>query len=45
MWSLIQLRKGKTLDEALAAGREAGNQSPALEEAVRKLAAPAAKAP
>jgi uncharacterized protein (TIGR01244 family) len=45
MWSLIQLRKGKTLDEALAAGREAGNKSPALEEAVRKLAAPAAKAP
>jgi uncharacterized protein (TIGR01244 family) len=45
IWSLIQLRNGKTLDEALAAGREAGNQSPALEEAVRRLAAPAPKAP
>ena len=45
MWSLIQLRKGKTLEEALAAGREAGNKSPALEEAVRRLAAPAPRAP
>jgi hypothetical protein len=36
------VRKGKSLDDALAAGREAGLRSPVLEEAVRKLAAPKA---
>ena len=42
VWALVQTRKGKSLDEALAAGREAGLRSPALEEAVRRVAAPKA---
>jgi uncharacterized protein (TIGR01244 family) len=40
VWALVQHRKGKPLEEALAAGREAGLTSTRLEEAVRKLAAP-----
>jgi len=42
VWALVQTRKGKSLDEALVAGREAGLRSPVLEEAVRRLAAPKA---
>jgi uncharacterized protein (TIGR01244 family) len=42
VWAVIQSRQGKTLDEALAAGREAGLHSPLLEAAVRRvLGAPA----
>jgi uncharacterized protein (TIGR01244 family) len=42
VWAVIQARKGKPLDAALAAGREAGLQSASMEEAVRRLlAAPA----
>jgi uncharacterized protein (TIGR01244 family) len=42
VWALVQTRKGKSLDAALAAGREAGLRSPVLEEAVRRVAAPKA---
>jgi uncharacterized protein (TIGR01244 family) len=46
VWALIQAREGKTLDAALAAGREAGLRSPQLEAAVRRaLGAPAPSAP
>jgi len=46
VWALIQAREGKTLDEALAAGREAGLRSPQLEAAVRRvLGSPAPPAP
>jgi uncharacterized protein (TIGR01244 family) len=37
VWAVIQSRQGRTLDEALAAGREAGLHSPQMEAAVRKL--------
>ena len=37
VWAVIQSRKGKTLDEALAAGREAGLHSPVMEAAVRRV--------
>jgi uncharacterized protein (TIGR01244 family) len=41
-WAVIQARKGKGLDEAEAAGREAGLHSPQMEAAVRRvLGAPA----
>jgi len=40
VWALIQSREGKSLDEALAAGREAGLRSPQLEAAVRRLVGP-----
>ena len=42
VWALIQSREGKSLDEALAAGREAGLRSPQLEAAVRRLVGPPA---
>jgi uncharacterized protein (TIGR01244 family) len=46
VWALIQAHEGKTLDEALAAGREAGLRSPQLEAAVRRLlGSPAPPAP
>jgi len=46
VWALIQAREGKTLDEALAAGREGGLKSPQLEAAVRRLlGSPAPPAP
>jgi len=46
VWALIQARQGKTMDEALAAGREAGLRSPQLEAAVRRLVgSPAPAAP
>jgi uncharacterized protein (TIGR01244 family) len=42
VWALIQAREGKSLEEALAAGREAGLRSPQLEAAVRRLLGPPA---
>jgi uncharacterized protein (TIGR01244 family) len=39
-WAVIQARKGKSLDEALASGREAGLKSASMEDAVRRLVAP-----
>lgn len=39
-WAAILARRGKSLDEALAAGREAGLRSPALEDAVKRVVAP-----
>ena len=45
VWAVIQSRQGKTLDEALAAGRVAGLHSPPMEAAVRRvLGAPPAAA-
>jgi uncharacterized protein (TIGR01244 family) len=42
-WAVIQSRRGKSLDEALAAGRAAGLSSPQMEAAVaRVLGVPAA---
>jgi uncharacterized protein (TIGR01244 family) len=41
VWAVIQARKGKSLEEALAAGRAAGMKSPVVEEAVRRLTAQA----
>ncbi len=41
IWALLQVRKGKSLDEAEAAGRAVGLQSPAMVEAMRKVATPA----
>jgi len=40
-WAVIQARKGKTLEEAEAAGRAAGLHSPQMEAAVRRVLAPA----
>ncbi len=40
VWALLQMRKGKSLAEAEAEGRALGLQSPALVEAMRKVAAP-----
>jgi uncharacterized protein (TIGR01244 family) len=37
VWAVIQSREGKTLDEALAAGRAAGLHSPQMEAAVRRV--------
>jgi uncharacterized protein (TIGR01244 family) len=37
VWSVLQSKDGKGLDEALAAGRAAGLHSPALEAAVRRV--------
>jgi protein tyrosine phosphatase (PTP) superfamily phosphohydrolase (DUF442 family) len=46
VWAVIQSRKGKTLDEALAAGQQAGLHSPVMEAAVRRvLGAPPPAAP
>ena len=36
-WAVIQARKGKSLEEAEAAGRAAGLQSPQMEAAVRRV--------
>lgn len=45
-WAVIQARKGKSLEEAEAAGRAAGLQSPTMTAAVRRvLGAPALPAP
>ncbi len=40
IWALLQVRKGKSLDEAEAEGRAIGLQSPTLVEAMRKAATP-----
>ncbi len=43
VWAVVEARRGKSLGEALAAGRAAGLHSPAMEAAVRRvLGAPAA---
>jgi uncharacterized protein (TIGR01244 family) len=42
VWAAIQVRKKKSLDAALAAGREAGLRSTTMEDAVRRLVAPKA---
>ena len=42
VWAVIQARKGKSLDAALAAGREAGLRGATMEDAVRRLVAPKA---
>jgi uncharacterized protein (TIGR01244 family) len=41
IWALVQARRGKDPEAALAAGREAGLKPGAMEEAVRRLLAPA----
>jgi uncharacterized protein (TIGR01244 family) len=38
-WAVVQARRGKSLDEALAAGREAGLKAGPMEDAVRRLLA------
>jgi uncharacterized protein (TIGR01244 family) len=38
VWALLQLREGKSLEDAEAAGRAAGLTSPTLLEAVRRVA-------
>lgn len=43
-WAAVLARRGKPLDEALAAGREAGLKSSAMEDAVRRLVAEGAAA-
>jgi uncharacterized protein (TIGR01244 family) len=37
VWAVIQSRQGKSLDEALAAGRAAGLSGPPMEAAVRRV--------
>jgi len=37
VWAVVEARRGKSLEEALAAGRAAGLQSPAMEAAVRRV--------
>lgn len=37
VWSVLQSKDGKSLDEALAAGRAAGLHSPQMEAAVRRV--------
>jgi uncharacterized protein (TIGR01244 family) len=37
LWAVIQARKGRSLEEALAAGRTAGLHSPQMEDAVRRV--------
>lgn len=37
VWAAIQARRGKSLEEALAAGREAGLHTPGMEAAVRRV--------
>jgi uncharacterized protein (TIGR01244 family) len=40
VWAILRVRQGKTLEEAEAEGRAIGLTSPALIEAVRKVATP-----
>jgi uncharacterized protein (TIGR01244 family) len=40
VWALLRVRQGKTLEEAEAEARTVGLKSPALIEAVRRIAAP-----
>jgi uncharacterized protein (TIGR01244 family) len=44
-WAVIQARKGKSLEEAEAAGRTAGLHSPQMEAAVRRVLGVPAPAP
>jgi len=44
-WAVIQARKGKSLEEAEAAGRAAGLHSPQMEAAVRRVLGAPAPAP
>jgi uncharacterized protein (TIGR01244 family) len=45
VWTALQMRKGKSLEQAEAAGKEAGLHSPVVQAAVRRvLGAPAAPA-
>ncbi|HEX9188441.1 MAG TPA: protein tyrosine phosphatase family protein [Vicinamibacteria bacterium] len=37
VWTVLESRRGKSLDEALAAGRAAGLHSPQMEAAVRRV--------
>ena len=37
VWAAIQVRKGKSLEQAEAAGRDAGLRSPAVQAAVRRV--------
>jgi uncharacterized protein (TIGR01244 family) len=37
VWAVIQSREGESLDEALAAGQQAGLHSPVMEAAVRRV--------
>ena len=39
-WAIVQARRGKSLEDALAAGREAGLKSATIEDAVRRLVVP-----
>jgi uncharacterized protein (TIGR01244 family) len=43
LWAAYLARKGKSLDEAEAEGVKAGLATPAMKEAVRRVAAPAAR--
>ena len=46
VWAVLEARKGKSVEDALAAGREAGLHSPVMEAAVRRvLGAPEAPPP
>lgn len=40
VWAVLQVRKGKPLEEAEAEGRAIGLQSPAMQEAVRRVLGP-----
>ncbi len=37
VWAVLEARRGKSLEDALAAGRAAGLQSPAMEAAVKRV--------
>jgi uncharacterized protein (TIGR01244 family) len=37
VWAVVEARRGKSLEEALAAGRAAGLRSPGMEDAVRRV--------
>lgn len=39
-WAIVQARRGKSLEDALAAGREAGLKGATMEDAVRRLVGP-----
>jgi uncharacterized protein (TIGR01244 family) len=44
-WAAVQARRGKSLEDALAAGREAGLKGSIMEDAVRRLVGPALDRP
>jgi len=41
VWAVMATRRGKSIDEALAEGREVGLSSPAMVDAVRRVVGPA----